>query len=994
MKLVGMIEEMKMMKTFYSPYVCSRLTSLLLIAAVAGLALAPMTSEAKRRRPPAELRLNAWEYDRGNTRVSENPGTYGDYRDRYPELMLVAGDETQWRVEYDIELPIDSTYALRVRYASAGVWPLDVLLDGKSVGQCCFKMTANAPPSIDGGLPTRYWDRHTAEYEGMPERPWDRHGAVWEDSCSFPITKGKHTLTFTRKGPPANLLDIRLESPVKFPADWKAPKRKFDLDRIPIRYRTVFLTPDAVNIGTLQQAIKDNIKTFGPRYAKGPQYLTELADLETKQVRAAGGTTNEQQAVETALNALRQDAMLDNPELDFDKLLFVKKRYFSGESSYKGHIYHGNDGGNICLLSPVSPEGNVTPLVPELTNGVFGRFDLSFDATKVLFCFADGGTQYRIYEIDIDPKTGLRAGGNSFRQLTFGNTAETSTIQQYTGDPTCGKGFDDIDPVYLPNGKIMFCSTRSERSVLCFPASVTSLHVMDADGKNIHCISEGQVNEISPCVLDDGRVVYMRWEYVDKGFANVQSLWAVRPDGSGSDHVFKNMMICPGAMMHARSIPNSRKIIATAAGHHGGHQGPIALIDNRRHRRTADAVDNITPELGFPGMGQRGSNGAFFRDPYPFSETFFLVAHKPGGARRYRDGAEVGIYALDAWGNRAVLYRDPDMSCQQPMPLLPRRMPTDIPAATAAAPTDTSTGQALATMFMTDVYQGLPGIERGRVKYVRVTEAMNLGWYDTWRAGKQQDSGGQQASAVSLDGDVGRKFVHGIATVYEDGSAFFTVPASKNLFFQALDENFMELHRMRTFLNLLPGENRSCVGCHEVRRKAPGLRKKAQPMAMAKGPQPLYFQPGDSRPRAVHYPVDVQPILDKHCISCHSGKEPKGKLTLTGEQTVRYSRSYEELCSKDLVSYLRTASYGSSHVALEPPLTFGSHRSKMMLQLLKGHHKVKLSREESIKIVTWIDSNAPFYGTHDGKKNLKWHAEPDFRPDPKAPKSVVPLAMK
>ena len=172
------------------------------------------------------------------------------------------------------------------------------------------------------------------------------------------------------------------------------------------------------------------------------------------------------------------------------------------------------------------------------------------------------------------------------------------------------------------------------------------------------------------------------------------------------------------------------------------------------------------------------------------------------------------------------------------------------------------------------------------------------------------------------------------------------------------------------------------------------LKKEGAADGYGQGPAAALFPAGRQQTARVHYPVDVQPILNKHCISCHSGKEPKGKLTLTGEQTIRYSRSYEELCRKDLVSYLRTASYGSSHVALEPPLTFGSHRSKMMLQLLKGHHKVKLSREELIKIVTWIDSNAPFYGTHDGKKNLKWHDEPDFRPDPKAPKSVVPLAMK
>jgi hypothetical protein len=939
-------------------------------AAVWGLAAVPLSAENK---VAGKLDINAWEFDRGNARVSENPGLYGDYRDKHPELMLTAGDTLPWVAEYDIEFPVDATYTLKVRYASAGVYPADILLDNKPVGKCCLKMTCNAPP---------YPDRNPKVWEGLPERTWDRHGAEWETSCEIPITAGKHTLKLTRSGPPPNPITLSLESPVAFPKDWKAPKRQLDLSRIPVRYRNVFLPADAVNTEALRLAIKDSVKTFGPQYASGPQYLTELADLEKQQVQTAGGTTDAQQTVETALKSLRRRAMLDHPALKFDKLLFVKQKH-GGTNTYTGHTIHDNRSGNLCVLSTAAPEGEVTSLVPELTNGVFGRFDLSFDATKVIFCYSEAGGKFRIYEIDVDPKTGRRVTGKSLRQITFDGAEEKETMRLYAGSQ-CAQGYDDMDPCYLPNGRIMFVSTRSQRSVLCFPATVTSLYVMDADGKNITCLSQGQVNEISPCLMDDGRVIYMRWEYVDKGFANVQSLWAVRPDGSGSDHVYKNMVACPGTMVHARSIPGSRKIVTTAAGHHGGLHGPIALVDNRRHRRTADAMENLTPEIRYPGLfPMPGSIGAF-REPFPFSDKFFLVCHQPGGVK-FGEGAEFGIYVLDAWGNRAELYRDPKLSCLQPTPLLPRRMPTDITPVTAAAAKESP---KLATMFLNDVYQGLPGIERGRVKYIRVMEAMNLNWYDTWRAGGQGDAHGQQASVVGL-GDVARKYVHGIATVYEDGSAFFTVPANKNLFFQALDENYMELHRMRTFINLMPGENRSCVGCHEFRRKAPNLRDTARPLAMAQGVKALYPQPGDAGPRAVHYPLDVQPVLDKHCVSCHSGAAPKGNLVLTGEPAGNFfTRSYEALTDFDpvtkkrLVSYLQTSGFGSSHIPLEPPLSFGSHRSKLVEQIRKDPCKAGVTKEEFIKIVTWIDANAPFYGTHDGKKNIKWKDEPDFRPNP------------
>ncbi|MDP6522591.1 MAG: hypothetical protein QGH15_00085 [Kiritimatiellia bacterium] len=911
----------------------------------------------------ATIKLSCWEYDRGNTRVVEHSGLYGDYRDKHPALMLDAGDTLPYFVEYDLDFPATGEYTLRVRYASAGKWPMDVLLDNKKVGTCCAKKTNNSPP---------YMDRHPNVWKGLPERTWDKHGAEWEESLKMTVAAGKHTLKFTRNGPPPNLLAIELKTEEPAPKDWKSAKREVDLGRIPPPYRRAFTPADSVNIETLRSAIEDNIRTFGPEYAGGEKYLKQLAELEKKEDS------------KDALRSLRSKAMLANPVLRFDKLLFATQKH-RGSSTYTGHMNHGKPGGNLCVLSPVSQDGKVVQLVPELTNGIYGRFTLSFDATKIVFCYTEDGGRFRIYEIDIDPATGQRVPGKKLRQLTFDGETEANTIKEFEG-VFCGKGFDDIDPCYLPNGKIMFASTRSQRSVLCFPATVTTLYVMDADGRNMHCISKGQVNEINPIVLDDGRVAYMRWEYIDKGFGNVQSLWAIRPDGSGSDHIFKNTVIRPGAMLNARSIPGSRKLIAIGAGHHGGLYGPVVLLDTRRHRRTADAMKNLTPEISYPGMGAMPGNGGVFKEPYPFSERFFLVSHRPGvvkdekdvKAKKAKPNESFGIYVLDAWGNRTALYRDPELSCCHPIPLRPQPVPTDIaPVAT----TDAAKKQKLATMFLLDVYEGLEGIERGRVKYIRVMDALNLSWYDTYRAGKQGDSAGMQASAVSLGGDVAIKKVHGIAKVHEDGSACFTVPAEENIFFQALDENYMELHRMRTFLNLMPGEQRACVGCHEVRRKAPRL-KRAFPEAMAHPVQALMPQPGDTGPRMVHYTLDVQPILNKHCLRCHSGESPKGDLVLTGEPTKLWNRSYENLTKKELVSYLHTCGFGSSHVPLEPPLTFGSHRSKMVERIRKAPCKSGITREDFVKIVTWIDANAPFYGTHEGKKNLKWKDDPDFRPLP------------
>ncbi len=941
------------MKSQWSlPWMRCRLT-----AAVLTVALLPVGSRVPQvhgaeAKPAGSFEISAWTFDRGNAKVFANPDIYADYRDKFPDLVAGDGGELPWVIEYDVDFPVDAAYTLHIRYGSPEPRPMEVWLDGRRVGTCGGRTTGNAPP---------YMDRHPQH--DRPRYTENFHGIEWEEACKLPVTQGKHTLKFTRKGPPPRLSALRLESPVAFPEDWKQPERKVRLDRMPPILRRIFLPPDSVNVAALRLAIEDMIAAFGPRYPQGPRYLARLAELERKQ------------PTEDALKSLQREAMLAHPALGFDKLLFLKQVY-RGPSIYTGHNADGSPGGNLCVLSPVSPNGKVTELVPELDGGIFGRFDLSFDATRIVFCYTKEGENYRIYEIDVDPKTGLRVPGASLRQLTFEEPEETETMARYGGCFNGSTGYDDMDPCYLPNGQIMFSSTRAQRAVLCAPVTASTLHVMDADGKHIRCISAGQVNELAPCLMDDGRVAYTRWEYVDKGFGNAQSLWAVRPDGSGSDHVYKNMLVRPGAMINVRSVPGSRQFVTIGVGHHGGHAGPVILVDTRRDRRNAWGMTNLTPEISYPGMYPMKSNGGFFQEPHPFSEKFFLVSHNADPAEKEK---RFGIYVLDAWGNRAELYSDAELSCHHPTPFRPRRVPTEIPP--VADPADDTREKHQATLFMQDVYQGLTGIERGRVKYLRVMEAKTLSWHDSWRSGQQGDGGpGMQASVVSFAADPAIKKMHGIVPVHPDGSAHFTVPAEKNLFFQALDENYMELQRMRTFINLMPGEKRSCIGCHEVRRQAPGLAT-ANPLALDRPIQSLSPQPGDSGPRTIHFVRDIQPIFDRQCVGCHGGPQPKGELDLAGDLTEKFSRSYESLFTNELVSHLQ-GGFGSANVPVELPLTFGSHQSPLVDRIQKAPCKANLSREEFIRIVTWIDANAPYYGTHQGKKNLRWKDDPNFRPLP------------
>jgi len=923
-------------------------------------------------RAAGQFMIDAWTFDRGDAKIYADPGQYANFG---PLVGSESHQAAEGVVEYDIDFPADADYSLYIKYAAAEARPLDVFVDGKPLAKACLGVTFGSAPYEH---PIRFsWESSSAAK--IWEHIVDKRGR----EVKLSLTRGRHTIKFARKGPLPHLVQMRFESSRPFEKDWKLADRKVrNLDAVPPRQRTAFLPPDAVNAGALRLAISDTIKTYGSRYPNGPQYLRKLSDLEARQGAAQNAEPEVQWEVSDQLAALRREAMADHPELKFDELLFLKRT-----SGGYGHTYtdqHASgSGGNICLLSPVGPGGKVTELVPELAGGLFDRFDLSWDAAKVAFAYKPNpkgegkghkGQVFRIYEIRLDPKTGLVKPG-SLKQLTFSNEAEAAAIKCHSWQGRgVDRGYDDMDPCYLPDGKIVFASTRSQRNVFCAGSTVTTLYVMDPDGKNVRCISASPINETAPSVLDDGRIIYTRWEYVDKGLGNGQGLWSIRPDGTGNDHVFKNNTVRPAGMSNARSIPDSRKLITAGGTHHNTAVGPIIMLDTRLGRRGTKAMESLTPEIGYPCMGHPIHKFGFFMDPYPFSEKFFLVAHKTGAKpvrktasddkkKKKHGRPQYGIYVLDAWGNRAEIVSDPELSCFEPIPLRPRRRPLQLaPVEITAAKAD-KTG----TLFLQDVYQGMTGIKRGRVKHLRVMGVLEYPW------------GAHGMNVVGKNVDVHRKKVYGVVDVEEDGSALFKVPAEENIFFHALDENYMSLQQMPTLINLMPGESRSCIGCHELRKNAPHL--KTRPTAITRKPQTLRPQPGDKGPRMVHYASDVQPVLDKHCVGCHGEKNPKGRLDLTGQLTGMWSRSYETIIGRGLINY-SDCRYGRAGFRALPPLSHGAHLSSLVGRIQKDPCKGKLTQAEFIKITTWIDANAPYYGTYRGKKELKYKDDPEFRLPP------------
>ena len=763
-------------------------------------------------------------------------------------------------------------------------------------------------------------------------------------------------------------------------------------------------------LAAVQAAVEELYGADAESYP-GRRLLAAAADLKRRLVAmAAGGMDAADPATRQllgALSALRREALLTtNPLLAGKSLLFVKRATYDS-NHYYDEFNEGirRFGGGLYVVSIPGGDaiGAVAEIAPSLHDGLVDRYDLSFDGRRILFDYKPplpGG--FRIFEIGVD--------GAGLRQLTRPPDDEDQRIAAYAGcsrEELCknpcryGHWTDDMHPCYLPDGRIAFTSTRSQHGVLCggHSLTVTNLHRIDADGSGLVRLSQGALSEFCPSVMNDGRILYNRWEYVDKGAGAVQSLWAMLPDGGRSEEIYGNNIGTPPVFNQARHVPGcNHLVVCLGASHCPGNMGAILLVDLHKEKRSPEAMTALTPGCvpkGNWGLRQLRNGrwlpdvyGPWYCDPFPLggpqsgslAGKFFLVSCNPEGM--WNDPAGYGIYLLDVFGNRVPIYADPALSCWQARPLEPRPSPPRLADAIKVAG---GPGVKEATLVVADVGRGLDGVPPGTVKYLRVMEQVPRPW-SVYFGYRGNDASPGQMTAISLYTHLSVKVIHGVVPVCEDGSASFTVPADRNIFLQALDADFMEVQRMRTFVNFQPGETRSCIGCHEHRTEAPpgrSLLALAQPPAR---PQP---QPGETGPRPIHYPTDVQPIFDRHCVACHNAKKTEGGLDLSGDMTDLFCRSYENIIRKDLVGYIQEfvgpkaeGADAMGYAPAVPPYTYGSHRSKLIGVLRKGHYEVKLPREEFIRLATWVDANAPYYGSYFGRRNIAYRGQPDFRPVP------------
>lgn len=672
-----------------------------------------------------------------------------------------------------------------------------------------------------------------------------------------------------------------------------------------------------------------------------------------------------------------------------DSLLFLKRFPFQSNHYYTDYINGCKFyGGNLYSLNLKT--GEERELVPELQNGIFNRMDLDFDAGKIVFDWKEEQQSgFRIYEKDLIT--------NELRQITVPPDNEDQLIELYRVTPEYHHGTDDMHPIYLPDGGICFISTRCQYGILCDGPdnfSTTILYRMDADGQNIEKLTNSALSESNPSVMEDGRILYTRWEYIDKGAVAVKCLWAMRPDGTNPVEIYGNTIDLPPALLMGRQIPGHSNLFSCLGTPHCCPEngiGTVITINTQLDIRTREPMGYVTPNTDIrsengvsqfiKGEWETTHSGPVYCDPFPLSEKQFLVAHNPSSY--FNEKTAWGLYYIDVFGNHIRIFDDPEISCWQPMPYTSRKRPNVVQS--VIDPNLKEKG--LAAVLVTNVAHGMEGVNVEDVKYIRVNEQIPRPWKarKNW-PGEVYD---QQHAVVSKDTHLGLKLQHGIIPVEPDGSAYFLVKADRNIFFQVLDENFMELQRERTYNNFRPGEIRSCSGCHERRTEAAFSTGK-RPLAFDKAPRLPGPQPGEkSGLRPLDYVADVQPIWNKSCIECHSGDNPKGGLNLSGDLTTFFNVSYENLVPerrqnpKD-PNYLGWI-IGENHPKEQnahylPAKSLGSHTSRLMKMMNQGHQGIELTKEELVRISTWIDSNAQYYGTYYGKKNLMYKNDPDFRP--------------
>ena len=731
------------------------------------------------------------------------------------------------------------------------------------------------------------------------------------------------------------------------------------------------------------RALADDL---GPAVPAG--FLHDLARLERLAASVYFADRDARYDIFRKVIAVRRKIAFSNPLVkSIDKMLFITRealppdefnwgthmcdQFFGFHATQKGLA---TENGLFVLESPFGPD---VPRVKEIAcgkpissgpwkgrrlsqSGGFLSPDLSYDGKDILFSYTTGKPLVRTWNEDTTFHIfAIGADGRNLRMLTGGDK-------------------NDLFPCWAPDGRIVFCSERRGGFGRCHYRECPNftLHAMNADGSGIECLSPHETNEWEPSFDNNGMIVYTRWDYVDRGFNQAHHPWVAYPDGRDPREFCGNTRrkqgIGPHFVQSIRAIPGSRKYVATACGHHTLARGSLIMIDpsvpddDEMSSVKRVTPDQLMPESEFSDWSIRHSGA--YASPWPLSEKYFLCVYDGDANGQYGPidcrRRNYAITLVDVFGNKIRIWRNPFISCMEPIPLRPRKSPPIIP---------------------TQIVKGRPAtigcIDVSNSRYPfpsnAVPKALRI-----WQILPKTEPIVGHPRLGAVDQTPGRQCL-GTVPVEADGSVHFESPADVPLFFQVLDEFGCAVQTMRSATYVRPGERLTCNGCHESRHgamhAAPTVARGVA--AMARAPSKITPEVEGSKP--FNYPRLVQPVFDKACVSCHSpssagfnaAKMPNLEKGDIDKNPYNFHTSFIEIVGRGLVQYYSNAYIGRDWAkkgvqrdaftfAHSEPGKIGARGSKLYAVLKGGHHGVKLSSDEWRRIVLFLDSHAA-YIAHD-----------------------------
>ena len=879
--------------------------------------------------------------------------------------------------------PSSLSFRLGGKYVRLEGW-CGVTIGAPRQGSCQFKVVDRP----DGGAAADpLWRLLARDFpEARQEIAWEREDGIWAadwKAGDFAALAGRYAKASHRvKALAAEA--AKLASAAKDPASMGKVRDVYLRSR---RIATGLAKAGSINFQPVRLAIDDLIKTFGDRYPNGQSYLKRLDALEKAAHGAlekmGSGKLNDAERIASVaqdFQALRQEALLANPLLDFDRLLLVRRnaRNLGLPANWQGNCAVGKTGydNELAVLSPVRPVrqaqgrpgGTLTTVYRPASGpaptakpqpkrkkakkakkgrtaipggGAFvGDVELHWDADRLLFSSVGSHGRWQVFELEIDPKTG--AAVDEPRQVTPGDQPD----------------IDSYDACYVPDGSVIFCSTGQLTGVPCVFGSshVAMLYRLEPDGKTMRQLCFEQDHDWCPTVLHNGRILYARWEYTDTPHSNTRLLFHMNPDGTEQMEYVGSNSYWPNSFFYARPIPgHPTKVVSVISGHHGVRRmGELVVFDPSQGRHEASGVVQRIPGYGKkvePLIRDGLVNGSWpkFLHPWPLNEHYFLVSAQPTAKSQW------GLYLVDVFDNMVLLHEEPGYAMLEATPLKTTTRPPVIPPKVDLTRKD-------ALVYVDDIYSGpgLKDVPRGRVKKLRVF-AYHFAYFGR----------GGLIGVLGMDGPWDIKRIMGTVPVEPDGSVLFRAPANTPISIQPLDGEGKAVQLMRSWMTPMPGEMLACAGCHERQNTSPPNRR-----AMALGKAPAEIEPWHGPTRGFSFHREVQPVLDRYCIGCHGGSKRadgktlpylKGDTRLTDWKSVmpgtggakggRFTHSYVNLSR-----YVRRPGIESDYHMLEP-LEFHANTTELVQMLRKGHSGVQLDRESWDRLITWIDLNAPFHGT-------------------------------